>query len=157
MRKCASRAIRVLRNSGFQSGTVSGSYFKRLSDIYCRTVRRLLLAPLPLFNFGNNQQKSAVPPPPPTPPRGPGLTPPNQSSGPADHFTHDTGPSCERLRFFFTPAGADYYLLSERRIRRSVANLGQNNHLQRGEKKGGINLPKPFPGTKENQSLEASP
>lgn len=33
MRKCASRAMRAVRNSGFQSGTVSGSYFKRLSDI----------------------------------------------------------------------------------------------------------------------------
>lgn len=67
-------------------------------------------------------------------------------------------PPVKDYTFFFTPAGADYYLLSERRIRGGQRlTLDKTIICREGKKSGGINLPKPFPGTKENKTLEASP
>lgn len=64
MRKRASPTIRASRNSGFQSGSVSVSYFKRLSDIPSDR-EALLSAPLPLVSFGNDQKSGAPPRAPP--------------------------------------------------------------------------------------------
>lgn len=130
----------VVRNSGFQSGTVSVSYFKRLSDKLW-DYEALLLALLPLFNFGNKQQQKKKKPPRPW------FTLSRESPGLAGNVTLNTGPPvkdyfCSR-RCRQLPAVIRLYL------NRSMANLGQNHHLH-GKR---INQPKCLHGTKQKSVL----
>lgn len=73
----------AFRNSGFQSGTVSVSYFRRLSD-WLQDYEALLLALIPL-NFANEQLGSGAP--------RPWIALPWESSGLAGNVSLNTGPS----------------------------------------------------------------